>query len=162
MDDHVDRVLATWTERRPDWDVTGMAVLGRVARLERLAERRRGEVLRPLGLSDNDIDVLAALWRHPEGLRPRDLRATMMIGTGTLTPILDRLQGRGLLQRTPDPDDRRGRVLTLTDEGRGLVEDAVPALLAVENEMLDILDGATRHQLEAVLRTLLRANEPAD
>jgi hypothetical protein len=82
-----------------------MALLGRVSRIERLLDVRRAEVLRPHGLTTTDIDVLASLWRHhPNGQRPRDLRRTMMIGSGTLTPRLDRLEADGW--RHPDPDDR--------------------------------------------------------
>ena len=115
MEDHVDGVVATWRSAHPDWDLTGMALLGRVSRIERLLEVRRLDVLRPDGLTTADIDVLASLWRHhPAGQRPRDLRRTMMVGSGTLTPRLDRLEAAGWLQRRPDPDDLRGRVLVLT------------------------------------------------
>ena len=92
MVDHVDGVVATWRNTYPDWDLSGMELLGRVARIERLLDVRRLDVLRPHGLTTGDIDVLASLWRHPGGQRPRDLRRTMMIGSGTLTPRLDRLE----------------------------------------------------------------------
>ena len=93
MNDHVDGVVAKWADAHPEWDLAGMALLGRVSRIERLLEVRRLEVLRPHGLTTADVDVLASLWRHhPAGQRPRDLRRTMMIGSGTLTPRLDRLE----------------------------------------------------------------------
>ena len=155
MRDHVDGVLATWAERRPDWELDGMAVFGRLARLQRLVELRRADVLRPLGLSESDVDVIASLWRHPDGLRPRDLRASMMIGSGTLTPILDRLEARALLARHADPDDQRGRVLKLTDEGRELIPQVVGSLLDVENHMLAVLSPSARKRLASDLRKLL-------
>ncbi len=113
----MDRVVATWRNAHPDWDLTGMALLGRVSRIERLLEVRRLGALRPDGLTTADIDVLASLWRKPAGLRPRDLRRTMMVGSGTLTPRLDRLEAAGWLQRRLDPEDMRGRVLVLTETG---------------------------------------------
>lgn len=155
MGDHVDAVLAAWADQRPDWELEGMAVFGRVARLQRLAELRRADVLRPLELSESDVDVMASLWRHPDGLRPRDLRASMMIGSGTLTPILDRLEGRGLLSRHMDPDDQRGRVLKLTRQGRELVPPVVESLLDVENRMLAALSPTARRRLASDLGTLL-------
>lgn len=155
MSDHVDDILATWAEHRPDWDLAGMAVFGRVARLQRLAELRRADVLRSHGMSESDVDVLASLWRHADGLRPRDLRASMMIGSGTLTPMLDRLEARALLSRHADPEDQRGRVLKLTPEGRELVPQVVAALLDVENDMLAGLPPTVRRRLASDLRRLL-------
>lgn len=159
MGDHVDHVLASWAEQRPDWELEGMAVFGRLARLQRLAELRRADVLRPLGLSESDVDVMASLWRHPDGLRPRDLRASMMIGSGTLTPILDRLEARALLSRHVDPEDQRGRVLTLTPEGRALLPQVVGLLLDVENDMLAGLSPTARKRLASDLSRLLSEAE---
>lgn len=159
MGDHVDNVLATWAEQRPDWELGGMAVFGRLARVQRLVELRRADVLRPLGLSESDVDVMASLWRHPDGLRPRDLRASMMIGSGTLTPILDRLEARALLSRHVDPEDQRGRVLTLTPEGRELLPQVVGSLLEVENDMLAALSPTVRERLASDLSKLLSEAE---
>lgn len=159
MGDHVDDALAAWAEQRPDWDLAGMAVFGRLARLQRRAELRRADVLRPHGLSESDVDVLASLWRHPDGLRPRDLRTSMMIGSGTLTPILDRLEARALLSRHADPEDQRGRVLRLTTEGRALLPELVASLLDVENDMLAPLGPAVRKRLASDLRRLLSEAE---
>lgn len=155
MADHVDGVVATWRTAHPAWDFTGMALLGRVSRIERLLEVRRLDVLRPDGLTTPDIDVLASLWRNPDGQRPRDLRRTMMVGSGTLTPRLDRLEAAGWIQRRPDPDDRRGRVLTLTEVGRRQVPRLVERLLAVENDALAELPRAAVDRLVGDLSRLL-------
>jgi DNA-binding MarR family transcriptional regulator len=159
MEDHVDGVVATWRTAHPDWDFTGMALLGRVSRIERLLEVRRLDVLRPDRLTTADIDVLASLWRNPDGQRPRDLRRTMMVGSGTLTPRLDRLEAAGWIQRRPDPDDLRGRTLTLTEVGRRQVPRLVERLLAVENEALADLPPSTVNRLVGDLSRLLTALE---
>lgn len=159
MDDHVDGVLAEWARLQPDWDLAGMAVFGRLARLERVAERRRSAVLDQVGLVGGDIDVLASLFRHPDGLRPKDLRHAMMIGSGTLTARLDRLEGEGLLRRRPDPRDRRGRILQLTARGRRLLPRIVEQLLAVENDLLAALPRRARDRLAGDLRRVLATVE---
>ena len=161
MTDHVDGVVATWRTAHPDWDLTGMALLGRVSRIERLLEVRRLDVLRPDGLTTADIDVLASLWRNPAGQRPRDLRRTMMIGSGTLTPRLDRLEAAGWLQRRPDPEDQRGRVLTLTDAGRRRVPQLVERLLAAENQALADLPRTAVDRLIGDLSRLLSSIDGA-
>jgi DNA-binding MarR family transcriptional regulator len=113
-------------------------------------------------LTTADIDVLASLWRHhPGGQRPRDLRRTMMIGSGTLTPRLDRLEADGWLRRKPDPDDGRGRVLVLTESGRRKVPRLVERLLAVENEALDSLPRPFVDRLAADLTRLVAPLEGA-
>ena len=159
MEDHVGRAVAAWKQAYPDWDLAGMAVLGRVSRIERLLEARRLAVLRPHGLITSDLDVLASLWRHPSGQRPRDLRRTMMVGSGTLTPCLDRLEAAGWLRRHPDPDDLRGRVLVLTESGRRRVPELVERLLAVENQALDGLPRTAVDRLVGELRRLLASLE---
>ena len=137
-----------------------MALLGRVSRIERLLEVRRLDVLRPHGLTTADVDVLASLWRHhPAGQRPRDLRRTMMIGSGTLTPRLDRLEADGWLRRRPDPEDLRGRLLVLTQAGRRRVPQLIERLLAVENEVLAQLPRSTVDRLVDDLHQLLAALE---
>ena len=160
MTDHVDTVVRAWRTAHGDWDLTGMALLGRISRIERLLEVRRMEVLRPDGLTTADIDVLASLWRHPGGQRPRDLRRTMMIGSGTLTPRLDRLEAGGWLERRADPDDLRGRLLVLTAKGRRHVPQLVRRLLDVENAALASVPRAVTERLVVDLTELLTAIDP--
>jgi DNA-binding MarR family transcriptional regulator len=159
MGDHVGRIVELWHAEYPDWDLSGMALLGRVLRIERLVDVRRLEVLRQEGLITADVDVLASLWFHPAGQRPRDLRRTMMVGSGTLTPRLDRLEAAGWLRRRPDPDDLRGRLLVLTESGRRRVPRLVERLQAVDNEAIAALPGGVRNRLVADLSRLLSSLE---
>lgn len=82
-----------------------------------------------------------------------------MIGSGTLTPRLDRLERGGLLARHPDPDGRRERILRLTNGGRQRVPDVVDELLAVENDLLAALPPHVRDRLCTDLEQLLAAVE---
>lgn len=159
MSDHVARVVAQWEARRPELDFTGMAVFGRIYRLTRLADRLRGAALEAYGLQLGDIDVMAALWRGGGGLRPLDLRGAMLIGSGTLTARLDRLEEAGLLERRPDPDDRRGRLLFLTSRGERLLPEVVAELLQIENDLLAPLPISVRNRLAADLGRLLASTE---
>jgi DNA-binding MarR family transcriptional regulator len=159
MSDHIDDIVSQWKQRRPELDLTGMAVFGRIYRLARLADLERNAVLEPHGLQVGDVDVLASLWRSDGGLRPLELRRTMMVGSGTLTARLDRMEAAGLLERRPDPHDRRGRVLLLTAVGERLVPDLVVALLEIENRFLAELPARTRSRLAADLGRLLVSAE---
>jgi DNA-binding MarR family transcriptional regulator len=159
MSDHVADIVEQWRERRPDLDLTGMAVFGRVYRLARLADLQRNAALERHGLQVGDVDVLATLWRHGGGLRPLDLRRSMMVGSGTLTARLDRMEAAGLLERRPDPSDRRGRLLYLTEPGERLLPELVTELLDLENRLLEQLPVRTRARLATDLGRLLESAE---
>lgn len=154
MGDHVAAIVAEWHERHPEFDLMGMAVFARIARLARLADLRRADALAGVGLHSGDLDTLGPLYRHPEGLRPLDLRRSMLIGSGTLTARLDRLEAAGLVERSPDPNDRRGRLLHLTAQGRRLVPRIVGELLAIENDLLASLPSSVRERLSRDLERL--------
>lgn len=155
MSDHISDVVQQWRTRRPELDLDGMAIFGRIYRLARLADLERSAALEPYGLNIGDVDVLAALWRHEEGLRPLDLRQAMMVGSGTLTARLDRLERAGMLERHPDPDDRRGRVLRITRAGQQLLPEVVERLLEIENAFLEGLPTRVRERLSADLERFL-------
>jgi DNA-binding MarR family transcriptional regulator len=74
-----------------------------------------------------------------------------------MTKRLDRLEDAGLVRRLPDPNDRRGRLIALTDEGRATIDRAVEAHVQNEQRLLADLSEAKRRQLTVLLRELLAA-----
>lgn len=82
-----------------------------------------------------------------------------MLTTGGMTGRLDKLERAGLLRRSPDPHDRRGLRVTLTDRGLELIDEAVGAGLAVQSEALSALDAERAGQLADLLRDLLAGTE---
>lgn len=160
--DPVDAIVEQWAAERPDLDTTAMEVFGRVSRLARAMGDRMEKAYAGLGISRGEFDVLATLRRsgEPYALSPRQLSATLMLTTGGMTGRLDKLEGAGLLRRSPDPHDRRGLRVTLTEQGLALVEEAVGAGLAVQTEALTAaLDAGQAGQLADLLRELLLATE---
>ena len=75
--------------------------------------------------------------------------------SGTMTNRVDRLAGRGLVERLPDPNDRRGVLVRLTPEGREAVDGAFEALVEAERELLADLPTRDRNQLANLLRRLM-------
>jgi DNA-binding MarR family transcriptional regulator len=157
MTDDVDRILGQWSEVRPDLDASPMGIWGRLARIQRLASREIAATLASHGLQPSEFDVLATLRRHGGRLRPVELRSGMMIGSGTVTHRLDRLEAAGLVERLPDPTDRRGRVIRLTDAGRHVVDAAVIDHLGTEAALLEDVPAAVRRRLAGDLATVLQA-----
>ncbi|WP_320778421.1 MarR family winged helix-turn-helix transcriptional regulator [Streptomyces sp. CRN 30] len=156
--DPVDAIIDQWAVTRPDLDTTAMEVFGRIYRLSRALGDRMEKAYARHGIARGEFDVLATLRRSgpPHTLSPRQLSATLMLTTGGMTGRLDKLERAGLLRRSPDPHDRRGLRVTLTDEGLRLVDEAVVDGLAVQTEALSHLDEEQAGHLADLLRTLVR------
>src|SRR4051794_28800292 len=118
-EDPVDAIIEQWAEVRPDLDTAAMEVFGRIYRLSRAVGDRMDKAYATLGIGRGEFDVLATLRRsgEPYTLSPRQLSATLMLTTGGMTGRLDKLERAGLLRRSPDPHDRRGLHVTLTEKG---------------------------------------------
>jgi DNA-binding MarR family transcriptional regulator len=84
----------------------------------------------------------------------RLLRATL-VTSGTMTNRIDRLAAAGLVERHPDPQDKRGVQVQLTAAGKSVVDAALSDLLDRERQLLSGLSQADQDQLTALLRTLL-------
>jgi DNA-binding MarR family transcriptional regulator len=160
-EDHVDRIVHEWAEEYPSLDTEAMALIGRILRIARYLERDVELELGRFGLSISEFNALSALRRRgePHSLSPTELSRGLMLSSGGLSKLVERLEARGLVVRTPDETDGRGVVVALTDEGRDLQEAAIDAHVANENELLGPLDSDAREQLTRVLRTLLVAFE---
>ncbi len=157
--DPIDLILAQWERERPDLDTAGFAVAGRVLVLAKLLERRVADALAPHDLSQWGFDVLATLRRQgaPYRLTPTELSRATMLTTGAMTNRLDRLESAGLVERSADPNDRRGVLVSLTAEGRERVDRALDARMAEANDAVSGVSDAARRALEKHLHALLVA-----
>ena len=157
MRDETDGLLEAWGRERPDLDVAPLAVLSRVTRLARHLDRERRAAFAGHGLEAYEFDVLSALRRAgpPYELTPGQLVRQTLVGSGTTTNRLDRMETRGLIDRRPDPGDGRVRRVRLTDRGRDRVDAAVADLLDRERRLLGDLSGPDRDTLARLLRTVL-------
>ena len=155
--DEVDRIVAQWNETRPDLDVSPTHTLQRITRLSLLQSASFARVFAPHGVSFGEYLVLAALRRAgpPYQMSPTKLFGSVILSSGAMTNRLDGLEEMGLVERLPDPTDRRGRLVALTDKGRELVDTAVADHLENEQRLLGALDADEREQLAGLLRKLL-------
>lgn len=154
--DGVDLILEQWRRERPDLDPSPIGVIGRISRLARELEQRLEPVYREHGLEAGWYDVLATLRRAgpPYRLRPTEFTSALMLTSSGTTKRLDRLEQAGLIARAPDPEDRRGTLITLTAAGRELVDSVSAAHLENESRILSALTDAERRKLADLLRKL--------
>ena len=157
MRDEVDDLVEAWARERDDLDLDALAVFSRISRLARRLDLARREAFNAHGIESWEFDVLAALRRAgaPYEMSPGRLLRETLVTSGTMTNRVDRLAARGFVERSPDPDDRRGVIVRLTAEGKTAVDGAFEALIAAESRLLADLPVRERARLAALLRTLL-------
>jgi DNA-binding MarR family transcriptional regulator len=155
--DEVDGLVAAWQAERPDLDVRPMQVLSRISRLARHLDRARRSAFAAHALEPWEFDVLSALRRQgaPYELSPGALLRATLVTSGTMTNRIDRLEEADLVRRRPDPEDKRGVLVTLTAAGTAQVDAALADLLEAEQALLASLPESTRHTLADLLRILL-------
>ncbi|WP_417453927.1 MarR family winged helix-turn-helix transcriptional regulator [Kiloniella sp.] len=149
----MEGILAQWRRERPDIDPAPMAVCGEVWRA---GEKLRQGVLDNISNYNLDfagMDVLFTLRRQGKGetLSPSLLAKDMMLSTSAMTNRLDRLEKRGLIERMMDPNDRRGQMVALTDDGFHLANEMVVTHVKKEEAMLSNLSDEERQHLRHLL-----------
>ena len=156
-DDAVDQILGQWARVRPDVDCSAMGVAGRISRASRLLEKGIKEYFAGHGLEPWEFDVLATLFRsHPDQrLCMSELATAAMVSSAALTNRVDRLIAKGLVHREVSPSNRRMVLITLTDEGRTVVDDLLEGHVATEERMLSGLTTEDRDHLAGLLCKLL-------
>lgn len=112
-------------------------------------------LLEPLGLTYPQYLAMLVLWEG-EPISVTGIGQRLGLDTGTLTPLLKRLEAAGLVRRTRSAEDERRVVVTLTDPGRALKERARTIPDAVACASGRDIDGvvALRDELKALARAL--------
>ena len=111
--------LEQWRRERPDLDLAGFLIGVQIGRLGLLYQRISEKNAARYGVGAGEMKVLTALRRQgpPYELRPTDLFRMLGVTSGTMTYRIDKLVERGLVVRTPDPNDGRGAMVQLTPDG---------------------------------------------
>ncbi len=120
-----------------------------------------------LGLTAARFDMLTAIWRAYAGVRQSALRRELGVGRATISRMLGSLEALGLVHRKVDDDDRRQRIVTLTDKGQssirrasaefigsGIIQLAVDSALTQGNPLEWSRAHLAMDQAETVLRNL--------
>ena len=159
--DWIDDLRGAWGREYPDVDVASLPPMVRLARLAVLIEAFQKVVLEPLELTASDYAVLAALRRagKPYELSPSRLTSRLERSSGGMTKMLKRLEERGWVRRSPDPDDGRGFRIRLTRSGLAMQEQVFHAFLSASDDLFAPLGRAELRATDASLRKVLDAFE---
>ena len=160
-DDTTDRLLSGWDAARPEFEVGALQVTARLARIGPHLARRQEAVFSRFGLNRGEVGALSALRiaGPPHRLSPTQLGRGLMLSSAGVTSRIDRLERRGYVRRLPDPNDRRGVIIELTDEGLRVVDEAVAANSLNDRQLLERLDPDELATLERLLRKVLAGLE---
>jgi DNA-binding MarR family transcriptional regulator len=155
--DRAKKAVEQWRRELPDIDPSAMAI-GRPLQAAKLIER---DNLNPdfacICLQKGEFDVLASLLRSgaPYELTPTELYEALMLSSVAMTSRIDRIEQAGLVERRPDPDDRRGTRVRLLPGGRKLIDRVLVVHLANEEAILSRLTAAERNQPDKLLAKLI-------
>jgi DNA-binding MarR family transcriptional regulator len=161
-EDHIDRKLPDWKEEYPNLDLTVEGIVQRIEKLARYLKRSMSETLAEHGLKLGEWSVLGQLRRvgPPYRKSPGELTEHGELSSGAMTNRIDRLEAAGLVKRLPNPEDRRGLLVELTDAGHKAWEDLAEDQGVKESTLVaGTLSEKEREQLNNLLRRLMLAFE---
>ena len=125
------------------------------------ASKAEGVFLSSHGLSQGRLIVLMLLEECGEPkMRSSDLANHASVSRATMTGLLDSLERDGLVARTLDPNDRRATQVTITEQGREMLEKTIPHYFRWISQALAALTDRERTQLARLLRKAHRAFIP--
>ena len=156
--------IDTTAEARRNWEAfgwpeaaPGVEALTSVIRSAQLMRQRAEEILKPFGISFPRYELLAVLMFSRSGAMPMTkASARLHLPAASVTHSVAQLEKSGLVERSPDPKDGRGTLVSITDQGIALVSAATPEL----NRYFQALglDAAELGQLKALLNKVRRVH----
>jgi DNA-binding MarR family transcriptional regulator len=162
--DAVDKEIEIWAAQLPDLDLVTEGIVDRIWHLSKRLKRSSDETFAEVGIDHGQWKVLSALrTAGPPFQRSAGALAQLLdLTSGAMTSRLDRMEQKGLVRRLPDPDDRRGVKIELTDSGSRLWEDAVVLQAAKEQLVAGALSAQEKAQLNKLLKRLVLSFEAAE
>ena len=138
--DMIDRAVEQWSQLGFADEAKVMAVGLRLNAVHAAASKQLDREHRAAGLAPGDFDVLATVFRSGDvPISPTDLAHQLLSSKSGVSGRLDRLAKQGLLERQPNPSDRRGTRILLTRRGQLLMERLVPRHVAMERAWMNAL-----------------------
>ena len=155
--DRVDKIIKQWHRERPELDVEPMEIIGRIKQSSQYLSREMDKTFSRHGLNGASFDVLATIRRSgaPYSLSPSDLMASTMVTSGTMTNRIDQLVKAGLVERTPNPQDSRGFIISLTNEGYVLIDRVLNDHVKTQAQLTAALTKEDKKSLNSILRKFL-------
>lgn len=151
-----------WQKEWPEINSLPMLTLGRLAEVSaRIMQQKLEPFFAEHGLHPGEFDVLATLRRSgkPYALTPTQLYEATMVSSGGMTNRIDRLEKAGFVERRKNPDDRRGVIVALTNDGFDKITQLIPKHVENEQRILAAMSSDELQQLNKLTEKLLASLE---
>jgi DNA-binding MarR family transcriptional regulator len=160
-EDWVDRYIAGFLREYPEIDSEVEGIVDRICKLNKYLVNTLEDTVASHGLVHAEYKLLLQLRAEgsEQGLSAGELSRALVMSSGGMTNLLDRLEGDGLIRRGNDPSDRRSVLITLTPKGRKAIDRAVTAEAAREADLLERLSPGERKELNDLLRRVMHGFE---
>jgi len=154
--DLIDSLQSDWKQERPELNTDGMQIVGRILILSKILERRAGLAIADFHICYTDLDVLATIRRSgkPYELTPSQLMKSVLISSGAMTALLNRLSKLELVYRASDSRDGRIKLVGLTKKGLKIIDRAIEQRMHEANESITVLNKPEREELSLLLKKL--------
>lgn len=125
-----------------------------VVRTANLIAARAAQLFRQYGLTEAQFNALFALKFAGDGITQAELGKRLVVTRASVTSLLDKLEGKGLVRRIDVPGNRRINHVALTEQGRALVDGVEPAYIG---EIHEVLSGFDEAECRALIEFMERA-----
>jgi DNA-binding MarR family transcriptional regulator len=133
------------------------ALLSAQAALGRLIDV---EAVEPTGQDPTIVDLLTRLDLAPESrLRAVELSRQLLMSPSHISRTIDKAEALGLVERGPDPDDRRAAQISMTEAGRSVIQDFAPRLQVIIDRVVN--DTLSETEIETLVQLLGRVEDAA-
>jgi len=157
--DLIDSLISEWKNERPELVTSAMEVVGRILKLSKILEKRASKSLSIYNIHYTDLDVLATIRRSgkPYELTPSQLMKSVLITSGAMTALLNRLTKLELIYRSPNLKDGRIKLVGLTSKGVELIDKAIEIRFIEASDSIKILNNTENRELSVLLKKLLKS-----
>ncbi|MFE2954708.1 MarR family winged helix-turn-helix transcriptional regulator [Nocardia tengchongensis] len=153
-----ERTIERWREHNPGLDTSPMELVSQIKRISELLDRAVEPVYAAAGLSTADVELLVPLRYSVAGITAIRLAEHLGMSRAGVSKTLGRLEQRGLITRSPNPDDRRSALVCLTSIGIAAIDEVFPRELEFHAMLLSEL-GPDRARILQALQDLAYAME---
>lgn len=155
----MDDILRLNQENWAECAKTSFPALLRLTQVNNIFIQIIKDCVESYGLQSADFNLLTCLRRNPAPhiVSPTELYQSMLFSSGGLTKVLSRLQNMELIERLDNPDDKRSKLVKLSNKGKSLVEEIIPVLHKQEAMMVAALSQEDITQLDELMQKIINS-----
>ncbi|RBW41732.1 MarR family transcriptional regulator [Psychromonas sp. B3M02] len=149
---------------KANWPESAAQISPEILRIHRVSaycQQNLSLILKRYDLQAPEFSVLETLRKEqpPYCLTPTELSSAMLFSSGGLTKVLNRMNAAGLIERVDNPNDKRGKLVKLSETGQSLIGEVIVNLHHTEQQKFNLLNAEERAQLNHLLSKILHVWE---